>query len=96
MAIADLIIDTFVAESGLLRSRKLAHAGRAGLTADMYAVHVRVVLDRMAHVARQALPSLVGGADLDRTLDLVRQLTTYTPVDVVEARRRIARAVLKA
>ena len=96
MAVADLIIDTFVAESGSLRSRKLAQSGRTGVTADMCAVHVRVVMDRMAHVARQVLPSLLAGVDLDRALALVRQLTAYSPVDIVEARRRIARAVLSA
>ena len=93
MGIADLIIDTFVLESGWLRSEKLAGTGRAGLTRDICAVHSRVVMDRMAHVARQVLPSLAHGAELDRGLDAVRRLTAYLPFDVIAARQRIAKAL---
>jgi len=94
MDIADTIIETFVLESGVLRSRKLALTGGAGVTGDMCAVYAREVASHVAHAAHQVLPAVMDGAELARALAVVRGLTACTPVDVFAARRRVATALL--
>jgi hypothetical protein len=90
MGIADAIIETFVLESGVLRSEKLAAAGRAGLTGDMCAVHTRTVMGRLRETANEVLPAILSGPELDRTLEAIRALTMSAPLDVIAVRRRIA------
>ena len=95
MLASDIMMDTFVAESALLRA---AHAttvdsARASLHADAAAVLTHDAGLRVDGNARTAIQGMLGG-DAQRTaLAALRRLLKVTPVDTIAARRRIADAV---
>jgi hypothetical protein len=103
MLAADIMMDTFMAESALLRA---GHAGtdaaraalhidssRASLHADAAAVLAHDAGLRVDGYARTAIQAMTSG-DTQRTmLAALRRLLKVIPVDTVAARRRIADAV---
>ena len=96
--IADIIIEIYAIESGLARAERMASRGdgRASLAADAAQVYEGDAADRIAAAAKQVVAALTargGDASLAST---VQQLTAYTPVDPIAARRRIADAVIAA
>jgi alkylation response protein AidB-like acyl-CoA dehydrogenase len=96
--IADIIIEVYAIESGLARAERMASKGdgRASLAADAARVYEGDAADRIAAAAKQVVAALTArGADASLA-PTVQQLTTYTPVDPIAARRRIADAVIAA
>jgi alkylation response protein AidB-like acyl-CoA dehydrogenase len=92
MHIADIIIETYVMESALLRARKLAGNGRetnAPLMADV------LLQDGMARIEVSARSVLAAVPD-PASLRLSRRLAEYEPVNAVAMRRRIAARLLQA
>jgi len=70
--------------------------GRASLAADAARVYEGDAADRIAAAAKQVVAALAArGAD-PSLASAVQQLTAYTPVDPIAARRRIADAVIAA
>jgi len=92
MHIADMIIEAYVMESALLRSRKSGRPGRETNAADAVAVLLR---DGMARVEISARSVLAAVPDLE-ALRLSRSLAEYEPVNAIDLRRRIARRLLQA
>jgi alkylation response protein AidB-like acyl-CoA dehydrogenase len=94
MHIADMMIETYAMESALLRSRKLAgiEDDRPGGLSHMAAVLLRDAMARIEIAARNVLASAPAPGSLQR----VRRLASYEPVDAIELRRRIARRLLQA
>jgi len=96
--IADIIIEVYAIESGLARAERMATKGdgRASLAADAARVYEGDAADRIAAAAKQVVAALAArGAD-PSLASAVQQLTAYTPVDPIAARRRIADAVIAA
>jgi alkylation response protein AidB-like acyl-CoA dehydrogenase len=96
--IADIIIEVYAIESGLARAERMATKGdgRASLAADAARVYEGDAADRIAAAAKQVVAALAArGAD-PSLASTVQQLTAYTPVDPIAARRRIADAVIAA
>jgi alkylation response protein AidB-like acyl-CoA dehydrogenase len=96
--IADIIIEVYAIESGLARAERMASKGdgRASLAADAARVYEGDAADRIAAAAKQIVAALTArGADASLS-STVQQLTAYTPVDPIAARRRIADAVIAA
>ena len=96
--IADIIIEVYAIESGLARAERMATKGdgRASLAADAARVYEGEAADRIAAAAKQVVAALTArGADASLA-PTVQQLTAYTPVDPIAARRRIADAVIAA
>ena len=96
--IADIIIEVYAIESGLARAERMAAKGdgRASLAADAARVYEGDAADRIAAAAKQVVAALAArGADA-ALAPAVQQLTAYTPVDPIAARRRIADAVIAA
>jgi alkylation response protein AidB-like acyl-CoA dehydrogenase len=96
--IADIIIEVYAIESGLARAERMASKGdgRASLAADAARVYEGDAADRIAAAAKQVVAALTArGADASLA-PTVQQLTAYTPVDPIAARRRIADAVIAA
>ncbi|HLK63922.1 MAG TPA: acyl-CoA dehydrogenase family protein [Bryobacteraceae bacterium] len=101
MYLADMMIDTYVMESALLRSRKLLQQGRVasrdrdGATTssgDFTAVLLRDAMGRIEIAARNVLAAAPAPGALDR----LHRLASYEPVDAIELRRRIARRLLQS
>ncbi len=91
MNIADLIMEAFAMESGLLRSRKKELA----LAEDMCRVLLRESMDRIEVTARSILGACSPQEMLKNHMSVLRRLTVYDPVNAIELRRGIARRLLE-
>jgi len=89
---ADILIDIFTTESALLRARRLG----GGVYADMAMLYQYQALDRAQSAALSILPRLAEGDEMRVMASAARRLTKHDPADLVEVRRRIAKAVLEA
>jgi alkylation response protein AidB-like acyl-CoA dehydrogenase len=94
---ADILIDTYAAESCVLRALASAAAGhpRAALHADAARVFVNDAAMRVDAAARQALSALSEGDALRVNLAALRRLLKATPLNTVALRRTIAAEVLE-
>jgi alkylation response protein AidB-like acyl-CoA dehydrogenase len=95
MLASDIMMDTFMAESALLRAAQAAAGGLAGasLHADAAAVLTHDAGLRVDSCARTAIQAMTSG-DTQRTmLAALRRFLKITPVDTIAARRRLADAI---
>jgi alkylation response protein AidB-like acyl-CoA dehydrogenase len=92
--IADIVIDTFAADSAVLRA-KVAQSG-ADLHVDAATVYVQEAAGRIEMAAKSCLAAMSDGDMLRTQLAALRRLLKVTPVNAVALRRRLAeRAVTK-
>lgn len=100
MSIADMLLDTFVAESMLMRVEKLAELDSREQPQEVYEAMLRVFLtDATARLHKNGTDALVSFAegDLLRTMLMgLKRFTKYTPVNVKAARRLIADRMIEA
>lgn len=96
--IADLVTETFAAESALLRARKAHDQGnaKAGLFATMTRAHIHAALPRVEATARHVLAATDEGDTLRTELSGLRRLLRYTPANLVALQREVADAVIRA
>jgi alkylation response protein AidB-like acyl-CoA dehydrogenase len=92
--LADILIDTFAAESAVLRaidasSRKLSGAD---LHADAARVYTNEAAGRIELNARGALAAMAEGDTLRTQLAALRRLLKVTPINAVALRRKLAEA----
>jgi alkylation response protein AidB-like acyl-CoA dehydrogenase len=94
---ADIVIDTYAAESAVLRALESARLGEptSGLQRDAAAVFVNDATARVEFSARQALAAMAEGDALRTMLAALRRLVKVAPVNTVTLRRRIADAVVE-
>jgi alkylation response protein AidB-like acyl-CoA dehydrogenase len=92
--IADIMIDTFSAESAVLRAaaptERLLRASQAALRVDAARVFVNDAAMRIDASARQALAAMAAGDPLRTMLAALRRLLKFVPIDTVILRRRLA------
>jgi alkylation response protein AidB-like acyl-CoA dehydrogenase len=100
MNVADMMIDTFTAESLLLRVQKLAGHDRKKVDQEIYDAILRVFFtDATARLNKFATDALVSFAegDLLRTFLMgLKRFTKYPPANVKADRRKIAEALIRA
>ncbi len=97
MNIADMAIETFHAESALLRTMKLA--GERGLEAvniekDVMQTYLYDAADRINKAGKDALNSFVSGDELNMMHIGLKRFTKVAPFNSKDARRRICDKVL--
>jgi alkylation response protein AidB-like acyl-CoA dehydrogenase len=94
--LADILIDTYAAESALLRARRgLADAApTAELQADAASVSVHEAAGRIEVGARHCLAAMGEGDTLRTQLAALRRLLKVTPANTVAMRRRLADAMV--
>jgi alkylation response protein AidB-like acyl-CoA dehydrogenase len=95
MIASDILMDTFVAESAVLRAERSAaqSLATAALQQDAAAVLLHDAGLRVDAAARTAIQTMASG-DTQRTmLAALRRVLKITPVDTIAARRRLADAV---
>jgi alkylation response protein AidB-like acyl-CoA dehydrogenase len=90
MAIADILIDVYSAESAVLRAVSAQTSARASLHADAARVFVNDAAGRIEITARQTLATMTSGDTLRTMLAGLRRLTKFVPFDAVALRRRLA------
>ena len=93
---ADILIDTFAAETVVLRALQASSEGQA--TAELQAAAARVATNdaamRIEMAARQALAAMAEGDTLRTQLAALRRLLKVTPINTVTLRRRLADAAV--
>jgi alkylation response protein AidB-like acyl-CoA dehydrogenase len=92
--VADLVIDTFAAESAVVRARAAAASRDGALHEAAAAVVVDDSAARIEHAARTALAALAEGDTLRTHLAGLRRLLKVTPVNTVRLRRQLSDAAL--
>lgn len=99
MYLADMLIETYVSESVLLRVEKLAgqRGGEATkIQADLMRVYIQDAADKIQKAGKEALNSFAEGDELRMMLMGLRRFTKTTEFNSTEARRRIATELLSA
>lgn len=98
--VANMMIDTFLAESMLLRVQKLANSPYRKVDQEVYDALLKVfITDATARIQKDASDALASFAegDLLRTLLMgLKRFTKYPPVNVKNERRKIASALIAA
>jgi alkylation response protein AidB-like acyl-CoA dehydrogenase len=95
--LADLLIDTYAADSAVQRAVDAATRGlqAAPLQSDAARVFVNDAALRIETTARQALAAMGDGDVLRTQLAALRRLLKVTPVDTVAPRRRLSDAAVQ-
>jgi alkylation response protein AidB-like acyl-CoA dehydrogenase len=94
--IADIIIDTFAADSAVLRAKAANDAAdrTADLQADAASVYVQEAAGRIELAARSCLAAMSEGDTLRTQLAALRRLLKVAPINAVAIRRRLADAAV--
>jgi alkylation response protein AidB-like acyl-CoA dehydrogenase len=96
--LADMIIEIYAMESGLVRTRKvMIQKGEKKAEYHVAAVKVYVndTIPKIMHWARQVLAFVETGDALSARLFAVERLAAYQPIDTVALRRLIAEKIIK-
>jgi alkylation response protein AidB-like acyl-CoA dehydrogenase len=96
--LADILIDTYAAESAVLRARDAAarKVKHAELHQHAASITVNEAAGRIELAARSALAAMADGDTLRTQLAALRRLLKITPVNTVELRRTLADATTAA
>jgi alkylation response protein AidB-like acyl-CoA dehydrogenase len=97
--IADMIIELYAAESGVLRTEKLLlnrDLDSCAVPIDITRVYVADAFDRLQHAAKQVANTIPEDRDYGALLSTIQTLSYQAPFNVVAARRRIADSVISA
>jgi alkylation response protein AidB-like acyl-CoA dehydrogenase len=98
MNAADIMIDVYVMESLLLRVKKIVAVKgmeASGVYIDMLKVFFTDALDRISKSGRDALSSYAEGDEARIMAMGLKRFVKYTPVNIRDCRRRIARHFLE-
>jgi alkylation response protein AidB-like acyl-CoA dehydrogenase len=98
MNIADMSIEVFHAESGLLRAMKAASKGdpRASVFADMAKTYLYDAADRINKSGKDAINSFASGDEQRMMLLGVKRFSKAEPFNSKDARRRVAEVLISA
>ena len=99
MNIADMAIDTYVAESTLLRVKKMVSIkGEEACKdqIDMLQVYMYDAVDRLSINGKTAINSMAEGDEQRMMLLGLKRFCKATPINTKEARRRIAKTLCEA
>jgi alkylation response protein AidB-like acyl-CoA dehydrogenase len=98
MNIADMSIEVFHAESGLLRAMKAASKGdpRASVFADMAKIYLYDAADRINKSGKDAINAFASGDEQRMMLLGVKRFSKAEPFNSKDARRRVAEVLISA
>jgi alkylation response protein AidB-like acyl-CoA dehydrogenase len=91
-SISDIIMDTYLAESAVLRTLKVRQSqGSSPVMTDLTLIFLNEAVGRMELQGRRALAAISEGDELRAQLGILRRLLRWSPINVVALRRRIAK-----
>jgi hypothetical protein len=96
MNLSDIAMEVFAMESSLLRSQKLASAGKQTNGLDICAVYLRDAAARIEGFSRTVLSACCETELLRKRLATVRGYADHAPVNSIALRRRIAARLLSS
>ena len=97
--IADMIIELYAVESGVLRTEKLLlnrDKESCAVPIDITRVYAIDAFDRFQHAAKQAANAIPDNSEYCALISDIRSLSDQAPFDAVAARRRIADSVIRS
>jgi butyryl-CoA dehydrogenase len=97
-AIADMVIEIYVMESALLRTKKIASVqgeSAAELPIAMTRVYLAQAMEKIESAARKIIAAVAEGDMLRTQLAVLRRLAKHDPYNTVELRQRIAQKVIE-
>lgn len=97
-ALADIIIETYAAESAILRSLKLAQSigdTAAEHATNMARIYVAMAMDKIEANTRKVLAGCAEGDTLRTQIVIVRRLFKYEPIDSIQLRQQVAAKVIE-
>lgn len=95
-ALADMAMEIFAAESGLLRAQKMLAAGESEeskLAFSMAKCFINEMVPKMEVWAKQVIAGTLEGEAAGKAYSGVRLLTRHEPINIYEPKREIADAV---
>lgn len=97
MYLADMVMDTFLAESALLRAMKMDASGHenAALALDAARVLIADTADRVNHSGKNAINAFGSGDEMRMMLLGLKRFTKTNSFNTKDARRRIAAKMLE-
>jgi butyryl-CoA dehydrogenase len=95
-SVTDMAMNAYVMESILLRTRKLAAAGKGTNAQDMCAVFLPAAMETVASAGANVLTACHQGDPLRANLAILRRFTKYEPANAIALRRLIASRLLDA
>jgi len=98
-ALADIVIESFAAESALLRAEKMIERqgeSAASLAVTMARVYLQQALEKIETSARKVITAVADGDMLRTQLAILKRLTKYEPFNTIALRQQIAQRVIEA
>jgi alkylation response protein AidB-like acyl-CoA dehydrogenase len=98
-ALADIVIETYAAESALLRAQKMIERkgeSGAGLAVAMARVYLQQALEKIETSAHKVITAVADGDMLRTQLAILKRLTKYHPCNTIALRQQIAQRVIEA
>jgi butyryl-CoA dehydrogenase len=98
-AMADMLIEGYMAESVLLRTLKIVEKqgeAAAALPIAMTQVYLSTAMDRIESAAKRVIAAVAEGDMLRTQMAILRRLVKYEPFNVIGLRQKIANRVIDA
>ncbi len=98
-ALADIVIETYAAESALLRAQKMIEQqgdSAAQLAVAMARVYLQHALEKVETSARKVITAIADGDMLRTQLAILKRLLKYEPFNTIALRQQIAQRVIEA
>ncbi len=97
-ALADIVIETYAAESALLRAQKMIERqgeSAASLPVAMARVYLQHALEKIETSARKVITAIADGDMLRTQLAILKRLSKYEPFNTIALRQQIAQRVIE-
>jgi alkylation response protein AidB-like acyl-CoA dehydrogenase len=97
-AIADMVIESYVMESAVLRAQKIASSqgeAAAALPIGMTRVYLSQAMEKIEAAARKIVAAVADGDMLRTQLAILRRLAKYEPFNTIALRQQIAQKVIE-
>lgn len=94
MYLADMLIDTFMAESMLLRAMKL-QGDKATYALDATRIFIADAAERISHSGKNAVNAFAEGDEQRMMILGIKRFTKMPPINTKEARRRLAQQLIQ-
>ena len=98
MQVADMMMEIYVAESVLVRVEKLMKRDgeeKHAIAKDCALVYLHEAVDKVAHAGKEIIQGFAKGDELNVLLLGLKRFTKIDPMNLIEARRRIAEATIE-
>ncbi len=94
--LADMAMEIFAAESGLLRAKKIRAAGESEesqLAMDMTTCFIHEMVPKMENWAKEVIAGTLEGEEASKAYNGIGRLTGYEPINTYAPKRKIGEAV---